>query len=110
MMTQQEQEVFVSIGAYTHVNPREVVRLEARRNYTVVHQVNGRQTIVSRTLKWVDQDLQPHGEFLRLNRKDVVNLRYVVKHCRNNDLLLCDQTRLTPSRRKLRRMKEADQV
>ncbi|GAB3179797.1 LytTR family DNA-binding domain-containing protein [Telluribacter humicola] len=107
MMSHHDKEVYVPIGGHTYVNPQTVVRLEAQRNYTVIYEVSGRQTMVARTLKQVEQDLHRYVDFLRLNRKDVVNLRYVVSYCVNNDLLLCDQTRLVPSRKRLRMMKDS---
>ncbi|HEV7347414.1 LytTR family transcriptional regulator DNA-binding domain-containing protein [Telluribacter sp.] len=105
LLNQRHEATLVYIGSFTSIIPQEVIRLEAQRNYTLVYQANGRQLLVSRTLKVVEEALQVHIPLLRISRKEAINLMHVQKHLEDGDLLLHDQSRVTPSRRKVKTVK-----
>ena len=57
-----------------HLN--DIVYLEAEVNYTLLHAVSGRQLLVARTLKLVEEMLPAEG-FFRIHKSYVVNMNYL---------------------------------
>ncbi|HEV7348072.1 LytTR family DNA-binding domain-containing protein [Telluribacter sp.] len=102
---QSETTLSACIGTHTLLNPKKIVRLEAERNYTRIYQSDGRDLLVARTLKLVEQNLLPFVPLLRVNRGDAINLDYVLNYYPTGEILLHDQTRIEISRRKLKVVK-----
>jgi two-component system LytT family response regulator len=73
--------ISVQIGGRKSVTPKQVLMLVADTNYTTIHLFNGEKFMIARTLKRVQQSLSLHGNFVRTNRKFVVNWDYVQSHC-----------------------------
>jgi DNA-binding LytR/AlgR family response regulator len=71
----------ISIGGRKTVSPKQILMLVADINYTTIHLFNGEQFIIATTLKRVQQSLDSHGNFIRTNKKFVVNWDYVRSHC-----------------------------
>lgn len=71
----------ISIGGRKTVSPKQVLMLVADINYTTIHLFNGEHFIIATTLKRVQKSLDSHGNFVRTNKKIVVNWDYVRSHC-----------------------------
>jgi two-component system, LytTR family, response regulator len=89
----------ISVGSYRCLSPQQIVRLEAARNYTIIHQVGGRKLLVSLTLKTIEERLKPY-DFLRVRRGDAINPYFIEKVGEDGTVLLADGTRICPSRRR----------
>lgn len=95
----------IPIGGYRSLSPQQIVRLEAVRNYTIIHQVGGRKLLVSLTLKRIEERLKPYG-FLCIRRGDVVNPNFIKKVGDDGTVLLADGTLIGLSRRRKRLFKK----
>ena len=89
----------VPVGAHKSLHPQRIVRLQADRNYTLIHLENGGKLLVSITLKIIEARLLAFG-FLRLTRGDVVNLDFIENIRRDGSVKLTDGTQISPSRRR----------
>ena len=86
------------------IEPKEVLRCVADRNYTNVILKNEKRFLQARTLSDFEAMLAPHG-FLRLNRSDLVN-RAVIDHVDGHDAVLKNSDRVEISRRRLAEVKQ----
>jgi two-component system, LytTR family, response regulator len=78
----------------------EILRLEADRNYTIIHLINKRPFIASKTLKHFE-DMLEKFRFIRTHKSHLVNLDHIVRISNNNEfIVLSDGTRIEVSRRK----------
>ena len=57
------------------VDPNDIVRLEADRNYTLFFFLDGSKTLMSHTLAFYEGTLPPH--FIRVHKSHYVNTEYV---------------------------------
>lgn len=103
--TNQESN-YVSIGGRKTILPAQVLMLVADINYTIVHLFSGEQFMIATTLKKVQKSLDAHGNFVRTNRKFVVNWDYVSSHCAKQ-LTLHNNLIIPFSRRKGKLIMEA---
>jgi two-component system LytT family response regulator len=78
--------------------PEEIIRLEARDNYTHIYCEGYPLFIASRVLKEYEDLLAPHG-FVRIHRSHIVN-KFFVKKIESGAAILLDETKLGISRRK----------
>lgn len=60
---------------------KHVAYLEASGNYTVLHFLDGRQILVCKTLREVEQML-PTQTFVRIHRSHTIHLRHIKKYVR----------------------------
>ncbi|GAB2797287.1 hypothetical protein GCM10027275_48410 [Rhabdobacter roseus] len=97
----------VYVGSSTYLDPALIVRLEADGNYTRIYLANGKELLIARTLKVVLLRLEPHSAFVRISRHEAVNPRYIRVFRENGALILHDETRLVPSRRRLKTVRES---
>jgi DNA-binding LytR/AlgR family response regulator len=97
----------IPIGGYQSLSPQQIVRLEADRNYTIIHQVGGGKFLVSHTLKVIEERLKPY-DFLRIRRGDAVNPFFIKKVSSDGTVLLVDGTQICLSRRRQRMFKRMD--
>ncbi len=83
------------------VKIEEVVRLEAQGNYTIFYLKNGRQTLVTRTLKEYNGLLKDY-DFIRIHQSHLVNARFIEEFVKVDGgwLKLSDGTELPVSNRK----------
>ena len=86
------------------IDPKEVMRCIADRNYTNIVLKNEKRFLQARTLSDFEAMLLPHG-FLRLNRSDLVN-RSVIGHVDGHDAVLKNGERVEISRRRLAEVKQ----
>lgn len=91
----------VFLGARTSLLPAQVTHLEAEINYTTVYTALGQKQILSSTIKTVFEFLKPHGNFIRISKKHVVNMEFV-KSTSTDSLTLKNGLTLNPSRRRKR--------
>jgi|AntRauTorckE5430_2_1112549.scaffolds.fasta_scaffold50125_2 two-component system LytT family response regulator len=66
----------VSIGSRTRVLPDEIIQLEAKQDYTVIHFKDGSSLLSSTTLGTLEKRLQSYA-FFRVNRSTVINLNHL---------------------------------
>lgn len=60
---------------------KHIAYLEASGNYTVLHFLDGRQILVCKTLREVEQ-LLPEPAFIRIHRSHTIHLRHIKKYVR----------------------------
>lgn len=60
---------------------KHIAYLEASGNYTVLHFLDGRQILVCKTLREVEQ-LLPGTAFVRIHRSHTIHLRHIKKYAR----------------------------
>lgn len=78
----------------------DILRLEADRNYTIIHLRGKRPFIASKTLKHFEEMLEKF-RFMRTHKSHLVNLDHVVRISNNNEfIILSDGTKIEVSRRK----------
>ncbi len=95
----------IHLGGYTRLSPIKIIRLEAERNYTYIHLDTGHKTLISVTLKRVEELLRPSGLFIRVNRKDAVNVNYIQQWNSDGTLILKNGELIIPSRRRINRLR-----
>lgn len=91
----------VHIGSRMHVCPSSIKLLTADLNYTHIYFFDQSTKIVSTTLKALEDRLSSEN-FLRINRKEMVNKRFVKAYHVTKDkdyVVLKDGSTLSPSRR-----------
>ena len=86
VVTKEEKSVPAKIALATKesiefVAPEEIILCSSDSNYTMIHLTNGRKKLISRTLKDVEQWLQPHG-FFRAHNSHLVNLQHIREYVR----------------------------
>lgn len=67
--------------SYVFVSLPEILRLEARGNYTCIYTSDGSKHISSRNIKQYDEML-PEKQFFRIHNSHIVNLEHVKKYRR----------------------------
>ncbi|MEM8523790.1 MAG: LytTR family DNA-binding domain-containing protein [Bacteroidota bacterium] len=72
------------------VDVEDVVRLEAEGAYTHLYLQNGEHIFLSKRLKYFEDLLENWNSFYRSHRSHLVNINYVKKFNRNENLLLLD--------------------
>lgn len=88
-----------SEGVYFFPIPR-VLRLEADRNYTIIHLTDGKRFVASKTLKHFEE-LLARFKFIRTHKSHLVNAQHIIRLCIGNvHIILCDGSAIEISRRK----------
>lgn len=88
------------------VRTDEVVYLKSFENYTRFYMSNGRQFLSSHTMKIYEQLLITKGEFTRVHRGILLNLKYLTRFEKNiegNWAYLSTGERIFVSRRKIKK-------
>lgn len=77
---------------------KHIAYLEASGNYTVLHFLDGRQILVCKTLREVEQ-LLPENAFVRIHRSHTIHLRHIKKYVRGKGghVVLLNSVTLTVS-------------
>lgn len=91
----------VHIGSWLHVPPNSIKLLKADVNYTQIYFFDQSQQVVATTLKTLESRLSSK-DFLRVNRKEMVNKEFVKTYRITKDkdyVVLKDGSTLSPSRR-----------
>jgi len=68
--------------SFLFVDLENIVCCESEGNYTNVHFVDGKKILMSKTLKILEDILDPN-DFLRINQSFVINLNHVVRYERD---------------------------
>lgn len=84
---------------YTVIEMDNIVRLKADNNYTILYLSDGKEVIVSKTLKDFESVLADNY-FIRVHRSDIINLIFLKEFMSNGNLIMKDGTRLNISRRR----------
>lgn len=79
----------------------DIIRLEAEGCYTRVVMKDGKNTIISRTLKDFESSL-PKERFFRIHKSHLINLKYIKEYSKTggNFVTMTDGSRIEISRRK----------
>jgi two-component system LytT family response regulator len=80
-------------------NPAEIVRLEARSNYTCIHFTNRKPILVAKVLADYEILLSMSG-FVRTHRSHLVNREHVLYVDAKGNIIMKDASRAEISRRK----------
>jgi two-component system, LytTR family, response regulator len=92
---------FPTLHGYELVPLNNIIACESRSNYTCIHLNNGRNMLVSRTLKEIEEmlDMPP---FFRVHNSYLVNLQYAVRYNKGEGgfLVLSDDLTVPVSRNK----------
>lgn len=89
----------VHLGGRKYALPEHIVHLQSDSNYTYVTLTNGDRFLSSTTLKIIERRLGEHKNFVRVNRKTMVNLE-VVMLSEHDTVVLPDNTEIKFSRRR----------
>jgi len=65
------------------VEPEEIMHCESDSNYTYVYFKNGSKSLISKTLKEIEELLDGHG-FIRVHHSHIVNLKHIRKYVRGS--------------------------
>jgi DNA-binding LytR/AlgR family response regulator len=90
----------LTIGIRTKLFSNEILFFEGDINYTWVHFATGKQTVIARTLLYIEQKTNTEN-FIRINRKYLVNRKFIAE-VGNDFVVLTDSTVLPISRRRKR--------
>ena len=86
--------------------PEQIVRLEARSNYTLIYFLNHYPVLTARVLKDYETMLEPFG-FVRTHRSHLVNKNFVSEVDNKGKIIMWDMSKAEISRRKKNRVMEA---
>jgi two-component system LytT family response regulator len=77
-MGEQKMAVPIATG-FSFVSLGDIIRLEAKGNYTAIHLVNKGQILTTRGIKEYD-DLLPEALFYRVHNSHIINLNKIAKY------------------------------
>jgi DNA-binding LytR/AlgR family response regulator len=86
------------LGHKTKLFANEVLFFEGDVNYTWIHYKSGKQTVIARTLLYVQQIAEAKN-FIRVSRKHLVNRKFIAE-IERDCVVLSDKTVLPISRRR----------
>ncbi len=86
------------LGYRTKLFANEILFFEGDINYTWIHYRSGKQTVIARTLLYVQQITETQN-FIRVSRKHLVNRKFIIEIQRDY-VVLSDKTILPISRRR----------
>ncbi|MBC7850007.1 MAG: LytTR family transcriptional regulator [Chitinophagaceae bacterium] len=92
---------FATLEGTFFFKPQEIVRLEARSNYTYVFFTNRKPLLVSRVLGEYDEILSGAG-FVRTHRSHLVNRQHILYIDSSGSITMLDSSKAEISRRKKR--------
>jgi two-component system, LytTR family, response regulator len=89
-------------GGFELIPAEDVIRCEARDNYTYFYLKNNRMILASRTLKDVEEQLSTYNNFVRVHHSSLINLNEIVKYTKGEggSLTMSDGSVVNVSRRK----------
>jgi two-component system LytT family response regulator len=83
------------------VHPAQIIRMEAKNNYTRVFFTDHPPILMAKVLRIYDEILVPHG-FVRIHRSHLVNVQHVEEMDQKGILRMKDSSEMEISRRKKR--------
>ncbi|MEZ4808498.1 MAG: LytTR family DNA-binding domain-containing protein [Flavobacteriales bacterium] len=83
------------------VDVEDITYCESDSNYTVVHQVDKKRLVISRTLKEFE-DILDADRFVRVHHSFLINVKHIKKYIRGEggEVIMSDGTNVAVSRRK----------
>ncbi|MEA5459910.1 LytTR family DNA-binding domain-containing protein [Arcicella sp. LKC2W] len=75
------------LGKRTILFANEVLYFEGDINYTYIHLVSGKQKLLSKTLLFIENQVDSE-KFIRISRKHLVNKKFVLKSGRSFVVLI----------------------
>jgi DNA-binding LytR/AlgR family response regulator len=66
----------IHLGARAFASPSDILNLEAKENYTLIHFADNTKLLSSTTMGTIEKRLEPYG-FFRINRSTIINLEYL---------------------------------
>ncbi len=90
------------IGDRTKLYSNEILFFEGDVNYARIHFKSGKQRVIARTLLYIQNKIDTEN-FIRINRKYLVNRKFIVE-IKEGFVVLSDKTVLPISRRRKRGM------
>ena len=66
-------------GGFEFIDQNDIVRCESDSNYTIIHLVNSGKKVVSKTLKEIEQLLNPEI-FARVHNSHVINMKMIKEY------------------------------
>lgn len=100
---EQFKKIALPMGdGYELIPVEEVIRCEAKDNYTCFFLKSKRTILASRTLKDIEEQLMPFNFFIRVHHSSVVNLNEIVKYTKGEGgfVTMSDGSVVNVSRRK----------
>lgn len=90
------------LGSINFIEVDDIVSLQADSNYTIIHLVDMRKLVISRTLKDFEE-LLDESQFARIHKSYIVNLRYIKEYSTIDGgiVKMSDGNRWSISRRQL---------
>jgi len=88
----------LKLSSQTKIYSNEVLFFEGDINYTWIHFKSGKQKVIARTLLYIQQKTNIEN-FVRINRKYLVNRKFIVE-IGNGFVVLSNKTILPISRRR----------
>ena len=76
---QLKKIVLPTMDGFEIVKVNEIIRCKADNNYTEIYLLNGKNHIISKTLKFYE-DLLKEMDFVRVHKTHLVNIQYVKKY------------------------------
>jgi DNA-binding LytR/AlgR family response regulator len=70
----------------------DILWVEAENTRSTIHLVDGSSILVARSISYVEEKLAPYG-IVRINRSEMVNIRYVSEYVNSALYLECDELR-----------------
>lgn len=78
------------------VQTADIVALEADGAYTNIHVLSGKRMMVSKKLIFFENVLSTHPDFFRAHRSHMINLRFLSKYVKGDNLLVLDNNMSFP--------------
>ena len=97
---------FATCNGTFFFNSKQIIRCEAKSNYTRFHFIDQKMLVVAKTLGEYETSL-PSQFFLRIHRSDIINISHIRKHDNYGNLWLSDGTRLTVAKRRKKKVTKA---
>lgn len=91
--------VIACCGKKHLLNLQEVVRLEAKSNYTLIYLIKERPILVAKVLSFYEAELQGAG-FMRVHRSHLVNKHYIRSVTKKGMIVLYNEEKVLLPRRK----------
>lgn len=89
----------VHIGSRLHINPAEIVMVQADINYSNIHLSNGKRLFVSTNIQKLEERFLPYFNIVRVHRSFLINTIYLM-HIEGSNGFLTNNKQCLISRRK----------
>ena len=70
-----------TLSGYQMEKINHIIYCEADQNYSKIHLLSGKELMVSKTLKHIEE-LLPHDSFFRIHKSTLINLNYMDNYSR----------------------------